>query len=203
MNKFKIGDKLRCTHHYNDTHWPKGWEFILTENTYYYGNPHVKGRCKNGEIGEISTSNCELADSLEDLVKKANDGEAAYKIIKEKYPNEVEYRGTNHSEWKLIDNHLFNMLTFRIKNKKLFKQFRSTKGEVYLDTEGLLHIGCQVFNREDAHMCIKTLFQHGGSYMLLMGTVYATRDGLKFFNNVLPWSECEIILSQLNEMGQQ
>lgn len=130
---------------------------------------------------------------LERLVRVANEGDAAIKVLKEKYPNDV------------IDNEgdpitrYGSTFTFSIKPKPAFEPFTVGSGwTVKLEGE-TLHIGCKTY--------VANLFKSDLNFVNSTGTgrnydLRATRvDVRDKEGHSITWSDADRILAALKKAG--
>ena len=106
----KIGDRVRCTKHYDDLYWPKGHEFNVISLVKFNGVVLVMGTNNAGVTNSyIPSYNCELVENSDSLLASKKDSG----IIKPETKNgvkmnNVKYHVLDHS---IVLNYLGKTLT--------------------------------------------------------------------------------------------
>jgi hypothetical protein len=211
--KFKVGDKVR----YKEEHHPR----------VPYGSIHrvikVEDRKQSvdsywiyvdtyGEEYSMSPSSFEkvTTDDVSSLIDKANEGLKALAELVKRDDVEVsrvadpsDYIGIHTSTLSstLVDNNK-RARTVRLKPKPAFEPFTTSNGwDVKLEGE-TLHIGCKKFNKGAVNLGFTKLLkgsEHSWNDDFTEFT--ATRNGIKYNENVLPWADAERILEALKKAG--
>lgn len=192
MSKFKVGDRVRRIN-YNWMEAPIGSMGTVTG-----GNVDVKFDNGVSYTGQDS-ENLELIqdDSLESLVKRANDGIDAFNKIRSQHREEVEWTNGNPFMMGFKNDQL------RIK-KPTFKPFTTSNGyEVRLEDKDVLHIGCESFHAPTFRERMNQILEKDQGYSSAGcgQAFYATKTGIKYKSNVLPYTDAERIYEQLKEIA--
>lgn len=205
-NEIKVGDRVKRLSHRN-CGIGEGEEFTVVgfdASGWPVADRGVGQMSHNPNYLELVTSAVVLTESeLEELVKKANEGLEACKIINTRYKNQVQERNVDllskkEHPWQDFDDDGY-FVEYRVKPKK-FTPFTVGKGwKVELKPGSTdLTIGCRSYYVGDVKKAFTKLCRESGSNH---GLFHARRDGITENGEKLTWEEAEKILKALEEVG--
>lgn len=201
MSKFKVGDKVRCLKNFGSGY--KFGEIYEVHSVYNgYNECRINTVCdSNGNnFNSWGEENFELVtNSLEELVKKANDGyEAIYELYQNHWGN-VEFKDDTSNWGTWFKDHIIKGRQFRIKQKPFgpFKVGQNWEVSLQGDT---IKIGCKQF---DARSLFNSLMFLNAGKSIIAGNynMYATRQGVKFESHEISWEDSDKIIEALNKAG--
>lgn len=200
MKQFKPGDKVKRIR------GPNASDDNMYINTIYTVKSQIGIDTTLEEcIFKYITDYFELVESyetleLQELVKKANEGERACKIIVEKYGEEVEFKKINGDNWDICKQNV--IYEYRLKPKKQFESFTTTNGFLVSLNNDILTIGCKQIDVKEVKKVL-TLFCENNNIQSNNIFYFSKRSGIGVIGNeknVLPWVDADKILEKLKEL---
>lgn len=145
---------------------------------------------------------------LEELVRKANEGLATILKLRNEHGDKIEQLHSAYPEkWDNISDWSYTCkFKFRIKPKKEFESFITTNGWEIEIVNNLLKIGCKTmsFSLKEIKRTLQDLC-NDNCIRSLCGNFHAKRTGIIQTGgglNILPWTDADRILKQLEEMDK-
>jgi hypothetical protein len=141
-----------------------------------------------------------------ELVRVANEGEAAYRKLREEYPSAVELRdvsfcGDEEEPWALAQECRRMVTEYRVKPRRIFPPLQvGSWTAVMLDAESdnpTLKVGCKQFDAKLLRDLLKYASVDGGSVRAGRLEADATRSGVVYDGHLLEDVSAEEILEKL------
>lgn len=203
MSKFKVGDKVKVTHKISSSARELNGK-ICTINTI----ETIDRSTVYATLKEEPSFNCKKAgvwldeielvtNSLEELVKKANDGYEALEELS-KYKDQIEF--TSFSGPNNLYGSMVHICKYKLRIKqKSFEPFKvGQKWEVSLQGDRI-EIGCKSFNCQqllDTLDCVNNPNKTNTYY-----DMRGCRTGIKYAGHEISWEDSDKIIEALNKAG--
>ena len=207
MKQFNKGDKVKCIRSY-DKHEPQEGRIYTIHDYTKYGLPILKefiglNISGYGPRDYYDDDHFELVKeddmSPENIVKKLNEHIGWHTEVYKKYPNGLpglQWRSENGTNIN-TSSHTHDDGIYSLYKKEL--SIKNIGGHTVYINGSNLHIGCRVFNLEQAIYVLKSMCNGSSDIIYNDISAFGSRIGIKEQGDTLSWEDADILLKALQE----
>lgn len=216
MSKFKVGDRVKRRKNTHDYNSYNDKTFIVTEIDHLNMNlePNIYKWGKNycADYFELANDTHINESHLQDLVKKANEGDEAFRELRKLALNRIEYNISGEKEFTSHNVDELETLVFRLKPLAPKERKFHLRGWKCLIFEKIIKVGCKEFDRKQLQTDLKYIIENNFPYIDIgeQGKISASKQGLlynsdkrdKASTNLISWPEADKLLQELEDYEQ-